>query len=173
MQIITEEAPRIPPEEAFATAIAQMSIADRDSLQAGMALMDSLSGAGYAPAIYEMAHTYGWYSDSTSVTRKQLLDIDIFQSGNSKYLPKSDKWSNMAVGLFTNLLELKDSAYASLNADAAYRMACYYEVPNNIFQRNEEKAKKFLLIAKDWAELAGDETLKQRVKNGLERLGVK
>lgn len=173
VQIIKEAEQRLPPEEVYATAIAQMSYADADSLQAGINLMDSLSSTNYVPALYQMAFTYGWYSDSVSVNRKQLLGIDIFTSGDSRYLPKSDRWSNKAVALFTNILELNDTTHASLNADAAYRLACYYEVPNSIFQRNEEKAKKFLLIAKDWAEIAADATLLERVKGGLERLGVK
>ena len=173
VQIITEEEQRIPPEVAYAQAMDLISQADADSLRTGMELMDSLSGANYVPAIYQMAYTYGWYSDSASVARKQLLGIDIFTSGESRFLPKADRWSNKAVALFTNMLEQRDSACAPLNADAAYRLACYYEVPNSIFQRNPEKSKKFLLVGKDWAELAGDDQLLQRINNGLERLGVK
>ena len=173
VQIITEEGPRVPPEVAYAKAMGLIDQENADSLRAGLTLMDSLNGAGYAPAIYQMGFTYGWYSDSASVARKRLLDIAIFDSGDSKYLPKSDKWTNMAVGLFTNLLELRDSSCADLNADAAYRMACYYERPNDIIKRNEEKAKKFLFIAKEWAEVAGKAELLERVNYGLETLGVK
>ena len=173
VQIITEEEQRIPPEVAYAKAMSLISQADADSLRTGMELMDSLSGANYVPAIYQMAFTYGWYSDSTSVARKELLGIAIFTSGDSRFLPKADRWSNKAVALFTNMLEQRDSAYAALNADAAYRLACYYEVPNSIFQRNPEKSKKFLLTGRDWAQLAGDEQLLQRINHGLERLGVK
>ena len=173
VQIITEEEQRIPPEVAYAKAMSLISQADADSLRTGMELMDSLSGANYVPAIHQMAFTYGWYSDSTSVARKELLGIAIFTSGDSRFLPKADRWSNKAVALFTNMLEQRDSAYAALNADAAYRLACYYEVPNSIFQRNPEKSKKFLLTGRDWAQLAGDEQLLQRINNGLERLGVK
>lgn len=173
IQIIKEAELRLPPEQVYATAITQMSYDDADSLQAGIALMDSLSSTNYVPALYQMAFTYGWYSDSVSVNRKRLLGIDIFTSGDSRYLPKSDRWSNKAVALFTTILEQNDTANASLNADAAYRLACYYEVPNSIFQRNEEKAKKFLLIARDWAKQAGDAILQERIQSGLERLGVK
>ncbi len=173
VQIITEEGPRVPPEVAYAKAMGLIDQENADSLRAGLTLMDSLNGAGYAPAIYQMGFTYGWYSDSASVARKKLLDIAIFDSGDSKYLPKSDKWTNMAVGLFTNLLELRDSSCADLNADAAYRMACYYERPNDIIKRNEEKAKKFLFMAKEWAEVAGKAELLERVNYGLETLGVK
>ena len=60
-----------------------------DSLQSGMELMDSLSNMNYIPAIYQMAFTYGWYSDKTSVKRKKMLGIDMDQS----YLPTSDRKS--------------------------------------------------------------------------------
>lgn len=167
------EAPRIAPEVAYEQAITRMNMNDVDSLQAGMALMDSLSGANYVPAIYEMAHTYGWYSDSISVKRKALLGIDIYQDGDSKFLPKNEKWTGIAVGLFSKMLDLKDSTQASLNAEAAYRLACYYEVPNKIYQRNEEKSRKFLIMARDWAQLAGDSVILERANNGLQRLGAK
>ena len=173
IQIVKEAENRMPPEQAYAIALAQMSYNDADSLQAGITLMDSLSSTNYVPALYQMAFTYGWYSDSVSINRKKLLGIDIFTSGDSKFLPKSDRWSNKAVALFTNIIEQKDSAHADLKADAAYRLACYYEVPNSIFQRNEEKSKKFLLLAKEWAQIAGNAALLERINGGLERLGVK
>lgn len=173
VQVITEESQRTPPEVAFAQAMRQMSQDNADSLRIGLELMDSLNGAGYAPAIYQMGYTYGWYSDSASVARKRLLGIDIFEQGVSRYMPKNDRWSTKAMAHFTKLLEQRDSSCAQQNADAAYRLACYYEVPNDIIQRNADKAKQFLLMAKEWAELAGDSDLLQRIGRGLEELGVK
>ena len=171
VQIVTEES--TPPEVVYEKAIGLLNSTIPDSVKVGAEMMDSLSGIKYPPAIYEMAFTYGWFSDSVSVARKKMLGIDIFESGDSKYLPTSDRWSNKAVALFTTMLELKDSTYAAKNAEAAYRLACYYEVPNAIFQRNLEKSKKFLLVAKDWAQLSGNNALLERVNNGLERIGAK
>ena len=62
---------------------------------------------------------------------------------------------------------LNDLTYPRQNAEAAYRLACYYEIPNAIFMRNEEKAREYLLIAKQWAEKSGDNSLLQRVNNAL------
>lgn len=171
VQIVTEES--IPPEVIYEKAIGLLNSTIPDSVKVGAEMMDSLSGTKYTPAIYEMAYTYGWFSDSVSVARKKMLGIDIFESGDSKYLPKSDRWSNKAVALFTTMLELKDSTYAAKNAEAAYRLACYYEVPNAIFQRNLEKSKKYLLMAKEWALLSGNDAMLERVNNGLERLEAK
>ena len=171
VQIVTEES--TPPDVVYEKAIGLLNSDIPDSVKVGAEIMDSLSGIKYTPAIYEMAYTYGWFSDSVSVARKKMLGIDIFESGDSKYLPKSDRWSNKAVALFTTMLELKDSTYAAKNAEAAYRLACYYEVPNAIFQRNLEKSKKYLLMAKEWAQFSGNDAMLERVNNGLERLGAK
>jgi len=168
--IVKEEVYQAPPEEVYEHAMSLMSMAEDDSLRAGVMLMDSLSDTGFVPALYEMAFTYGWYSDTLSVSRKQRLDIDIFTSGDSKFMPKSDRWTTKAMDLFTKILEQKDTAYANLNAEAAYRMACYYEVPNDIIQRNPDKSKRHLLNAREWALLCGDEALLKRIDTGLQRL---
>ena len=110
-----------------------------------------------------MAFTYGWYSDSCSVKRKQLLGIDM----DSLYLPTSDRYSNKAVELFTRILELNDSSYAVINANAAYRLACYYVMPNSIYIRNFEKGKEFLFRSKEWAIIAGNDKLLGKIENGL------
>ena len=167
VQVVTEEAVQRPAEEVFAEALHLMECDDPDSLKAGLSMMDSLSSINYVPALYELAHTYGWYSDSTSVTRKKLLSIDIFESGKSHYLPKADSWSQKAVAMFTTILEQNDTAYASKNAEAAYRLACYYVMDNDIFKANYAKGKQFLLTARQWALIAGDEELVQRIDAGL------
>ena len=64
-------------------------------------------------------------------------------------------------------MELNDSAYADINANAIYRLACYYVMPNNIYQPNYEKGKLFLMRSRDWAVMAGDTTLLRRIDNGL------
>ena len=167
VQVITEEAPRLTAEEAYELAMKQMAYDSPDSLQAGLALMDSLSNTDYVPALYEMAHTYGWYSDSVSVKRKELLGIDIFTDGASKFIPKQGRWSNRAIDLFTSILEQNDTSYAKQNAEAAYRLACYFVMPNDVFKPNYDKGKQYLLRAKDWAILASDSILLKRIDNGL------
>ena len=125
--------------------------------------VDSLSSTNYIPAIYQMAFTYGWYSDSVSVNRKRLLGIDI----DEQYMPRADRHSNEAVALFTRIVRLNDSTYADINANASYRLACYYVMPNNIYKPNYEKGKEFLLRSKEWATLAGDKDLLNKIERGL------
>ena len=140
-----------------------MNSSDIDSLQLGLEIMDSLSNMNYIPAIYQMAFTYGWYSDSISVNRKRMLGIAM----DKDYLPVSDRYSNMAVALFTRIVELNDSSYADINAMATYRLACYYVMDNNNFKQNLEKGKKLLLRSKEWAIMAGDNKLLDSIEKGL------
>lgn len=150
-------------EEEYNLALRMMSIDNVDSLKAGIEIMDSLSNNNYIPAIYQMAFTYGWYSDSASVKRKELLGITMDES----YLPTSDLYSNKAVALFTKIMELNDSSYADINAKATYRLACYYVMPNNNYKPNYEKGKRFLQRSKEWALMAGDNILLEKIEKGL------
>jgi hypothetical protein len=159
-----QQVPQIPPEEIYEMALGRMDSDNPDSLKLGLAQMDSLSGTNYIPAIYQMAFTYGWYSDPVSVKRKELLGIEM----NDDCLPKADLYSNKAVGYFTRIMELNDSAFASINANATYRLACYYVMPNSIYQPNYDKGKRILLKARDWAMLAKDDDLLQKINRGLD-----
>ncbi len=150
-------------EELYNVALTKMNSSDIDSLQLGLEIMDSLSNMNYIPAIYQMAFTYGWYSDSISVNRKRMLGIAM----DKDYLPVSDRYSNMAVALFTRIVELNDSSYADINAMATYRLACYYVMDNNNFKQNLEKGKKLLLRSKEWAIMAGDNKLLDSIEKGL------
>ena len=150
-------------EELYHIALNRIDSDNVDSLQSGMKLMDSLSNINYIPAIYQMAFTYGWYSDKNSVKRKKMLGIDMDKS----YLPTSDRYSNKAVALFTRIMEMNDSAYSDINANAIYRLACYYVMPNNIYKPNYEKGKMFLIRSREWAVLAGDQNLIDKIEKGL------
>lgn len=157
-----EVVPQKSQEESYNIALKYINSDDVDSLRVGMALMDNLEKTNYVPAIYQMAFTYGWYSDSISVKRKKMLGIEI----NKNYLP-SDRFSNKAVALFARILELNDSSYADINANAAYRLACYYIMPNNLFKTNYDKAKRILLRSKEWAQKADNKELLQKIDNAL------
>ena len=131
--------------------------------------MDSLSNARYIPAIYQMAYTYGWYIEDESIKRKRLLDIDIFEDEkDGLYLPKIDRYSNEALALFSKILEINDSMYADINAQSAYRLACYYVNPNQIIKTNMAKGKMYLLQSKKWAALSKDSVLLQKINQSLE-----
>lgn len=152
-------------EELYSIALKKMNCDNIDSLQEGIVLMDSLSNIDYVPAIYQMAFTYGWYSDSSSVKRKKMLGIEMDYGNN--FIPISDRYSNKAVALFTRIMELNDSSCADINAKATYRLACYYVMPNNIYKPNMEKGKRFLLRSKEWATMADDIELLLKIEKGL------
>ena len=140
-----------------------MNSENLDSLNQGLLQMEKLAGDDYVPALYEMAFTYGWYSDPTSVKRKQMLGIEI----DDTYMPKSSRYSNKAVAFFTRIMELNDSAYADINANSIYRLACYYVMPNDIYQPNYEKGKRYLYRSKEWATIANDQALIDKIDRGL------
>lgn len=150
-------------EDLYAVALQRVNSNNIDSLRTGLSIMDSLSNMDFIPAIYQMAYTYGWYSDSLSIKRKELLGIEI----DSSFIPKSDRYSNKAVALLTKIMELNDSSYADINANASYRLACYYVMPNNIYKSNYEKGKNFLLRSKDWAMMAKDYILLEKINKAL------
>ncbi len=150
-------------EEVYAAAMQKIDMLDADSLRAGLDMLEELRASNYVPAIYQLAYTYGWYSDSVSVKRKQLLDIDM----DNRFMPRSDRWNNRAIDLFTRIMEIGDSAYADINANATYRLALYYVMPNNLIQPNYEKGKRFLLRSKEWATMVGDEDLLDKINRGL------
>ncbi len=152
------------PEALYQTALERMNQDDADSLKAGLGVMDSLSNTNYIPAIYQMAFTYGWYSDSISVKRKQILGIAL----HDNLIPVSDEYSNKAVALFTRIMELNDSSYADINANSIYRLACYYIMPNHIYKKNYEKGKMFLYRSREWALMAGDKELLRKIEKGLD-----
>lgn len=160
VQVVTEEIPPRPAEEVYAEAMHLIEMEDADSLKAGLIIMDSLSNTAtpYVPAIYEMARTYGWYSeqsDSASVARKRILGIEMFDD----FLPKDREKSNDAMRYFNMIKNIGDSAYADINAESAYRLALYWVMPNNLFQVDTKEGKKLLIVARDWAALAGREEL--------------
>ena len=48
-------------------------------------------------------------------------------------------WSSKAVGYLTKILEMNDASYPDINANAAYRLTCYYIIPNSFFRFDYEK----------------------------------
>ena len=122
----------------------------------------------YAPAMYELAFTYGWYSDTLSLQRKRLLGISCYTSGTSKYMPISNKYNYKATELFSRILELGDTVDPALKADAAYRMACYYFNTNNVYKKDLDKAEQLLSISQKYARQAND-TLLLKAIDAFER----
>lgn len=158
-------------EEKFSQAMVLVKSAEAEQLSLGMAMLDTLGNKGFIPALYEQAYIYGWYSDSASVARKRLLGIEVYPRGTDEaWLPKSHHINNKAIGLFTRIEELNDSRYPDINANALYRLACYYVNPNKVFKKNESRAEILLTQARLWAEQSGDNKLLKRIDSGLNQL---
>lgn len=156
-------------EKLYQIALIDISSDDSTIVKRGVTLMDSLSNIRYIPAIYQMAYTYGWYIEDESLKRKKLLGIDIFEDEkDGLYLPKIDRYSNEALALLSKILELNDSTYAEINAQAAYRLACYYVNPNQIIRSNMIKGKMYLIQSKKWAVLSNDSVFLQKINQSLE-----
>lgn len=156
-------------EDVYEAAYNRISVDNPDSLKLGLRQMDSLSNVGYIPAMYQMAFTYGWYSDSASVNRKKLLGIMI----DGSFLPVADEYSHKAVELLTKILELNDSSYCDINANAAYRLACYYVEDNKIYKKDIVKGKKFLKRSRAWALMTDDRELLDKIDRGLKSYSAK
>ena len=155
--------PETPVEDRYEAALNRLSSENADTLNLGLRQMDSLSSLNYVPAIYQMGFTYGWYSAKESVRRKQVLGIEI----GDGYMPLVDSYSHMAVGYFTKIMELNDASYAAINAQAIYRLACYYVEENEIFKKDADKGKDFLLKSREWAVKAGDTAMVEQIDRNL------
>lgn len=149
-------------EEVFEIALRQMNTNDIDTLNAGLQVMDMLSNEKYIPAMYEMALTYGWYPDnSISDQRKKLLGIKNDTSDNST----TDNFIFKTRALMSDILELGDSSYAKINAEAAFWLAATYGdmriTKKNL--RDYDKALSYLQQAEKWAEMADDSIITKRI----------
>lgn len=157
------EPPQKSVEEVYDLALKQMNTNNKDTLEAGKRLMDSLSKTRYIPAVYQIAFTYGWYSDSLSCQRKDLLGIEMTRSK----FPIDDNYNIKAKALLSSILEIKDTLYPEINALAAYRLACYYgstegskDAKNKV---DADEAKKHLDMAEYWILKSKDDSLSKKM----------
>lgn len=194
---MTEPLPAVPVEESFEKALTMMRNPDSSTFMTGYYiiqswfgsalcpdtntfttsifmmgyhLMDSLSQMQYIPAMHEMAFTHGWYSDSESLRRKDMLGIKYkHKSSNTPYMPIDDNENQKAIHLLLRILEIGDTNYASLNGEAAYRMAGYY-INGTLLDTNKQKAWNYLNEAQDWAMLSKDTVLLSKIEIAKENL---
>lgn len=150
-------------EELYQEALHKMNINDKDSLQAGLAMMDRLSDSDYIPAMYEIAFTYGWYSDPVSLKRKGLLGIDV----DKEYFPKPDTCISKALELYTRIAKMKDSSYAEKIADARFRLANYHLTQYNNTIENLKKSEEYLEQAK---KMTVNDSLLNKINDALPQI---
>lgn len=159
--------PSISMEESYNKALVMLNSNNPKDVKQAVNIMDSLSMNNYAPAMYELAKTYGWYSDSLLLKRKDALGIDYYNDQDHYGLPKLDKYNDKARDLYSKILELNDSTTAIIKAKAAYRMATYSANENDTYGQNFEKAKEYLLEAKEYAIAAKDDSLLMNINNAI------
>lgn len=167
--------PVVSMDDRYMQAMELVSSDNADNLRKGLSVLDSLGKLSYVPALYEQALTYGWYSDSASVARKNLLGIDMYPEDTAvKYMPKSKDINDRAINLFSRIKDLKDERYPYINADALYRLACYYAndvvSDSKIVVKDERRAESLLNEALKWAQKSNDEKIRNRIIVGLGEL---
>lgn len=158
-------------EERFENAMKFVNSNDASGLRHGMLMLDTLSARGYIPALYEQAYTYGWYEDSASISRKDLLGIEYYpKKSEQKYMPKEKQINIKAMGIFTRIEEIGDPNYPEINANALYRLACYYVNQNNVFQQDLDRAEMLLKQALEWSEKSTNKPLTEKIRRNLTSL---
>lgn len=160
-------------KETYTNALNLLNSNNPQTAQTGLRIMDSLSNKNYIPAMYELAKTYGWYSDSISLNRKKALGIEYYKEGPSKYMPISDKYNDKARELFSKIIESKDSVDPNIKANAAYRLATYSTNENNIYGQNFIKAEQYLLESKKYAIESNDSSLISIINTAIKRINDK
>lgn len=165
---LSPKPPVISMEESYNKALVMLNSNNPHDVKQAVNIMDSLSIKNYVPAMYELARTYGWYSDSLLLKRKEILGIDYYDDKEHYGLPKLDKYNDKARDLYSKILELNDSTTAIIKANAAYRMATYSaNETTGIYGQNFKKAKEYLLDAKKYAMEAKDDSLLMSINNAI------
>ena len=160
--------PQISNEERFAEAMIFMQSKNPKSLAKGMAILDSLDSSGYIPATYEQAFTYGWYADSASLARKNILDIEYYPpTSDERYLPEADYINRKAISYLTKIEEAKNQDYPEINAQALYKLATYYNNTDRVFSRNKARAVALCEEALEWARKSGNKELYDKIEKNL------
>lgn len=154
-----------PPEQIYEEALYRMDHwHDADSLRFGIEQMDSLAKLSFVPAIYQLAFTYGWYSDPISLERKRLLDIPIYHDGDHRYFPKNEAVTLRAISHFLNITQIDDSIHHELTIEACHRLAAYYWN----FENDSKKAIKYLNMGRQHAIEVGDDSITTNFDNLLQ-----
>lgn len=157
-------------EEVYNNALVMLDGDDPEDVRQAVAIMDSLSMLNYAPAMYELARTYGWDADSLARQRKDALGIEYQIDKVHMGYPKLDKYNDKSRDLYSKILELNDSTAAIIKAKAAYRMATYYANENDVYAQNYKKAKDYLLEAREYAIAAKDESFLIHINDAINKV---
>ncbi|MBR5688060.1 MAG: serine/threonine protein kinase [Prevotella sp.] len=172
IQIIEQTIVTKPAKEIYQEAMTLMKMNQSDSIKAGIELLNTIEDSTYIPALYELAFTYGCYSDTLSLKRKELMGIQVgnenvdprAKKNMAPYLPKEDIYNNKAMDLFRRIVELPGDDYKETKMNAAYRLGIYYLY----YTRSVPLAKQYYLRCQNWANELGDENMQQMVAVALQ-----
>jgi len=160
-----DQQPQMSSDEIYEEALYRMDHwHDADSLRLGIEQMDSLARLSYVPAIYQLAFTYGWYSDPISLERKRLLNIPIYHDGDHRYFPTDEAVTTSAISHFLNITQINDTVHHDLTIEACHRLAAYYWN----FESDAKKAIKYLNLGRQHAIEIGNDSIKQNFDALLE-----
>ena len=157
-------------EERYEDALDFLDSTDAEDVREGIELMDALANEKYIPAMSEVAHTYGWYSDSLSQSRKKLLGIKCYTTNGSEFMPIESKFNDRARELFVGIIESEQEGIMDKKAHAALRLAAYSANKNSSYAQNFDKALEYLKMARGFAAVAHDNALIEYIDQRIDKI---
>ncbi len=160
-----EEVPQLSNEELYEKALNMIASNNIETFSTGINLMDSLSKTDYLPAIYEMAFSYGCYSNPESKRRKRLLGFS-YEEPSGK--PKENY--ELSFVLSQKIISHKDSSlYSLIEADAHYRIGVYYCYVDTTGGKAKETLDHWKTAYK-WALQSKNDSVIKEISYEIERL---
>lgn len=151
----SDSLPIINVEAQYREALEKLGSVDSATVESGIVILERLASLSYAPAMYELARTYGWFDDSASKKRKSVLGIE-----HNDGLPILSKYNDRARDICRRIIELEDSTIPDFKANAAFKLAGYnHNDGQDLYVRSTSEALDDLLVARRYAEEAGNESL--------------
>lgn len=151
----SDSLPIINVEAQYREALEKLGSVDSATVESGIVMLERLASLSYAPAMYELARTYGWFDDSASKKRKSVLGIE-----HNDGLPILSKYNDRARDICRRIIELEDSTIPDFKANAAFKLAGYnHNDGQDLYVRSTSEALDDLLVARRYAEEAGNESL--------------
>lgn len=164
-------------EEIFESAREKLDSDDAATVRSGKEQMDSLCSQGYVPALYEMALTYGWFTNPVSVHRKDILEIPYYPKGTKNandedisFVPQNSADRDKTVDLMKAILLQENDEYALIKAKCAYYLGISHYYGTETLSQDTIIAKKYFVKSQKWVKKINPEDLNESEKTELEEL---
>lgn len=165
--------PPVDYEKEYIAALTKLNSSDKREAKLGLIEMEKLANKNYPRAMHEVAFTYGWYSDSVSLSRKVTLDFQ-YDTGKKANYPLNPEHNRKACDIYERILSLDDAdELTMLKANSAYRLAAYCLLSDESKPVDYENAKRYLHIGKNYALQAGDTSLLRKIEDGFTKINNK